>query len=98
MSISERVNIQVPIEKDIKEAWEEHVIGYGFDSIQSYIRFLAKADVDGRKVNFDEQGSLSPEAIARYDKDYQTHVQLREQGKIKSFDNADDLINDLLTE
>lgn len=92
------VKLQVPIDKDIRDKWEEFASRNGFDSLQSYIRFLAKADVDGRRVNLEESIRLSPEAEARYGREIAEMEVLRSQGKVKSFDNVGDFMKDLLSD
>ncbi|HEV2402600.1 MAG TPA: hypothetical protein VGS08_00175 [Candidatus Saccharimonadales bacterium] len=92
------VKIQVPIDKDIRDQWEGYAHYNGFDSLQAYIRFIAKADVDGRRVNFEESVRLSPEAEARYAKEIAENEKLRRQGKLKSYDNVDDFMRDLLSD
>jgi hypothetical protein len=92
------VKLQVPIDKEVRDKWEEFAQRNGFDSLQAYIRFLAKADVDGRRVNLEESVRLSPEAEARYAKEISEHENLRRQGKVKSFDNVDDFMRDLLSD
>jgi hypothetical protein len=92
------VKLQVPIDKEVRDEWERYARSNGFDSLQAYIRFLAKADVDGRRVNLEESVRLSPEAEARYAREIAEHEGLRRQGKVKSFDNVDDLMRDLLSD
>lgn len=92
------VKLQVPIDKDIRDQWERYASRNGFDSLQAYIRFLAKADVDGRRVNFEESVQLSPEADARYAKEIAEHEELRRKGKVKSYDNVNELMRDLLAD
>ena len=92
------VKLQVPIDKEIRDKWESFASRNGFDSLQAYIRFLAKADVDGRRVNLEESVRLSPEAEVRYAKEITANEKLREQGKVKSFDNVDDFMQDLLSD
>lgn len=64
------VKLQVPMDKDIRDGLEKKAADLGFDSAQAYIRFWAKAEVDGRKVNFavDDWGEPSPEAAKRLDR------------------------------
>ncbi len=92
------VKLQVPLDKDIRDKWEDYAHRNGFDSLQAYIRFLAKADVDGRRINLEESVRLSPEAEARYAKEISEHEKLRRQGKLKSYDNVDDFMQDLLSD
>lgn len=90
------VKLQVPIDKEVRDQWERYAHRNGFDSLQAYIRFLAKADVDGRRVNLEESVRLSPAAEARYAKEIVEHEELRKQGKVKNFDKVSDFMRDLL--
>ena len=96
--IMNTVKLQVPLDKDIRDEWEIFAHRNGFDSLQSYIRFLAKADIDGRRVNLEESVRLSPEAEARYTKQIAINDELRRQGKHKSYDNVDDFMKDLMSD
>ncbi len=91
------VKLQVPIDKEVRDEWERYAERNGFDSLQAYIRFLAKADIDGRRVNLEESVRLSPAAEARYAKEIAEFDKERRQGKVKSYDNVDDFMRDLLS-
>ncbi len=92
------VKLQVPLDKEVRDQWESYAHRNGFDSLQAYIRFLAKADIDGRRVNLEESVRLSPEAEARYAKEIKEHEELRRQGKVKEYHSVDDLMQDLLAD
>jgi hypothetical protein len=92
------VKLQVPLDKDVRDQWENYARRNGFDSLQAYIRFLAKADIDGRRVNLEESVRLSPEAETRYAQQISEHEELRRQGKVKSYNNVDDFMKDLLSD
>lgn len=64
------VKLQVPMDKAVRDGLEKKAADLGFDSAQAYIRFWAKAEVDGRKVDLsvDDWGEPSPEAAARINK------------------------------
>ena len=53
--ISKIVTIQIPIEEEMRDALRRKAHNLGFDSIQAYIRFWAKAEVEGRKVEVDDR-------------------------------------------
>src|SRR5258706_15640583 len=91
------VKLQVPLDKDIRDEWENFAHRNGFDSLQAYIRFLAKADIDARRVNLEESVRLSPEAETRYAQQITEHEELRRQGKVKSYDSVDDIMKNLLS-
>jgi len=92
------VKLQVPIDKEVRDKWEGFAQRNGFDSLQAYIRFLAKADVDGRRVNLEESVRLSTAAETRYNKEIIEHETARKNGSVKTFHNADDLMRDLLAD
>jgi len=92
------IKLQVPMDKDVRDKWEAYAHRNGFDSLQAYIRFLAKADIDGRRINLEESVRLSPAAEKRYTRQIEEHEKLREQGKVKSYDNVDDFMQDLLAD
>ena len=62
--------LQIPIDKDVRDKLEKRATSLGFDSVQAYIRFWAKAEADGRQVNLgeDDWGQPSDEAAARLNK------------------------------
>lgn len=88
--------LQIPIDQDVREALERRARSLGFDSAQAYIRVWAKAEADGRKLDFDGKAVvLSPEANARYE---QMIVELDEEkksGKVKEFTSVEDFMKDL---
>ena len=92
------VKLQVPIEKDVRDKWESYARRNGFDSLQAYIRFLAKADIDGRRVNLEESISLSPTAEARYAKEIGEYEATHREGLTRNFQPIDELIDALSDE
>jgi len=52
--MSTQVKIQVLIDRDVRDKLQLRASKLGFDSIQAYIRFWAKAETEGRLVRFDE--------------------------------------------
>ncbi len=92
------VKLQVPIDKEVRDEWQRYAERNGFDSLQAYIRFLAKADIDGRRINLEESVRLSPAAEVRYAKEIAELDEERRQGKVKDYDNVDDFMRDLLSD
>ena len=86
------------MDKDVRDKWESIAARNGFDSLQAYIRFLAKADIDGRRVNIEESVRLSPEAEARYEREIKELEAQRKQGKVKSYETVADFMQDLLSD
>jgi hypothetical protein len=61
--------LQVPMDPAVRDGLEKRATELGFDSAQAYIRFWAKAEVDGRKINLnvDDWGKPSLAATTRLD-------------------------------
>ncbi len=59
--------LQVPMDADLAKGLKARANKLGFDSIQAYIRFWARAEVDGRRVTFgeDDWGEPSDAAAER---------------------------------
>ena len=89
-----QVKLQVPIGVDVRDKLALRASKLGFDSVQAYIRFWAKAEVDGRIVNFgdDDWGEPSPEAAARLNRWAEEAKRDLKAGKLKSFTNAEDAL------
>jgi hypothetical protein len=90
-----QVKIQVPIDKDVRDKLEQRATDLGFDSIQAYFRFWAKAEVDGRHPNldFDDWGEPTDEAAARLNKAAEEALQgINVSGP---FETAEDFLKDL---
>jgi hypothetical protein len=93
------IKLQIPMDQKVRDGLERRARSLGFDSAQAYIRVWAKAEAEGRKLDFDGKGVvLSPEADARYTKIIAEHEEERRQGKVKSFDNVGELMRDLLSD
>lgn len=93
MSISK---LQIPIDQEVREDLERRARSLGFDSAQAYIRVWAKAEADGRKLDFDgEAVVLSSEANARYERMIAELDTEKKDGKAKEFTSADDFMKDL---
>ena len=89
--------LQIPIDQEVREGLERRARSLGFDSAQAYIRVWAKAEADGRKLDFDGKAVvLSPEANARYEKIIAEFDAEKKAGKVKEFTNVDDLLQDLM--
>ena len=44
--------LQVPIDSEVRDGLELRAKELGFDSAQAYIRFWAKSEVEGSKIDF----------------------------------------------
>lgn len=88
--------LQVPLNKDVRDGLERRAKSLGFDSAQAYIRVWAKAEVDGRKLDFDKTTiTLSPEANARYAQLVKELEAEKKAGKTKEFTSVDAFMKDL---
>ncbi len=52
--MTKQERIQVPLEPELRESIEAKARSLGFDSAQAYLRVIIKAEVEGRKLYFDE--------------------------------------------
>jgi antitoxin component of RelBE/YafQ-DinJ toxin-antitoxin module len=87
---------QIPIDQAVREGLERRARSLGFDSAQAYIRVWAKAEADGRKLDFDGKAVvLSPEANARYEQMIAELDEEKKSGKIKEFNSVEDFMKDL---
>lgn len=94
--MSTQVKIQVPIDKDVRDMLQARALKLGFDSVQAYIRFWAKAETEGRLVHFgddDDWGEPSDAAAKRLNK----AAEDAKQGKnvSKSFHTVEEFMKDL---
>jgi hypothetical protein len=88
--------LQIPIDQDVREGLERRARALGFDSAQAYIRVWAKAEADGRKLDFDGKAVvLSPEASARYEKMIAELDEEKKAGNVKEFHSVEDFMKDL---
>jgi antitoxin component of RelBE/YafQ-DinJ toxin-antitoxin module len=88
--------LQIPIDQDVREGLERRARSLGFDSAQAYIRVWAKAEADGRKLDFDGKTVvLSPEANARYEKMIAEIDTEKEAGNVKEFTSVEAFMKDL---
>lgn len=88
--------LQIPIDQDVREGLERRARSLGFDSAQAYIRVWAKAEADGRKLDFDGKTIvLSPEANARYEQMIAELESEKKSGTISKFTSAEEFMKDL---
>ena len=88
--------LQIPIDQDVREGLERRARSLGFDSAQAYIRVWAKAEADGRKLDFDGKAVvLSPEANARYEQMIAELDEEKKSGDVKEFTSVEDFMKDL---
>ncbi|OGL35980.1 hypothetical protein A3F65_02670 [Candidatus Saccharibacteria bacterium RIFCSPHIGHO2_12_FULL_47_16b] len=94
--MSKQVKVQVPMDKDVRDRLAERATKLGFDSLQAYIRVWAKAETEGRNLNFgqDDWGEPSDAAAKRLNR----WAEEARQGKNVSgpFNTVEELMEDLL--
>lgn len=91
--MSNIVKLQVPMDKDVRDALEKHAKDLGFDSAQAYIRVVAKAVADDREIDFGTNDvMISSMANARYKRLIAQHEADKKAGKVKSFDNPEEAL------
>ena len=83
------------MDKTIRDNLEAKAKRLGFDSAQAYIRVWAKAEAEGRNIDFgiDDWGEPSPAAIKRLNK--ATSEALRGRNLSKPFLTAQDALDHL---
>jgi antitoxin component of RelBE/YafQ-DinJ toxin-antitoxin module len=88
--------LQIPIDQDVREGLERRARSLGFDSAQAYIRVWAKAEADGRKLDFDGKTvTLSPEANARYEQMIAELDEEKRSGHVNEITSVDEFMDDL---
>lgn len=88
--------LQVPIDSSVRDGLDKRAKELGFDSAQAYIRFWAKSEVEGRKIDFGTPTvALSPEADRRYEKAVADMAKLRKAGKLKAYSSIEGFMKDL---
>ncbi|MDL2341849.1 MAG: hypothetical protein QFB87_02095 [Patescibacteria group bacterium] len=89
------VKLQVPIESAVRDALEQRARSLGFDSAQAYIRVWAKAEAEGRTLDFDSKPvTLSPEADARYQR-LVAELETQKMTSNEVFHTVDEFMQDL---
>ncbi len=61
------VTLHIPMDKNVRAQLEAKAKGLGFDSVQAYIRVWAKAEAEGRSIDYgiDDWGKPGDEAVKR---------------------------------
>lgn len=88
--------LQIPIDLEVREGLERRARSLGFDSAQAYIRVWAKAEAEGRKLDFDGRAvTLSPEANERYARMAAELDFEKETGTVETFQTVGEFMKDL---
>ena len=64
------VTLHIPMDKSVRAQLDAKAKRLGFDSAQAYIRVWAKAEAEGRNIDYgiDDWGEPSPAAVKRLNK------------------------------
>jgi len=90
------IKLQVPIDESVRIGLEKRAKELGFDSAQAYIRVWAKAETEGRKLDFGNNATvLSLEAANRYDDMVKDLDVNKRKGNVESFESTSDFLEDL---
>jgi len=88
--------LQVPIDSDVRDGLELRAKELGFDSAQAYIRFWAKSEVEGRRIDLGSPSiTLSESASNRYEDAIAEMAKLRKAGKLKTYSTVEEFMEDL---
>jgi hypothetical protein len=86
--------LQIPIDDSVRTKLEKRAHSLGFDSAQAYIRVWARAEADGRVLNFDTKRTvLSDQAISRYES-MALDMDNMDPKEIVSYSNVNDFMKD----
>lgn len=85
-----QIKLQIPMDKDVRDGLEKKAKKLGFDSAQAYVRFWAKAQVDGREFYIGEPEQITPvmENILK-----ETEEEIARGDTYGPFETAEDAIN-----
>src|SRR3954447_26894985 len=88
------VTLHIPLETTVRDKLISKAKSLGFDSVQAYIRVWAKAEADGRELDFgDPWGQPTPEAAARLNRWSAEAEALHKAGKLPGFTDVDDMMD-----
>ena len=92
-----KVKLQIPLDKTLRDAINEHAHELGFSSVQDFTRVMYSA-VLRDNMGFNLSGAepqLSPAAGARYKKMLKEHQADVKAGKVKTYTDAESFLDDL---
>ena len=98
--MSTTARITIPVDEDYRKKLAKKADDLGFDSIQAMFRYIGKALIDGRKVEFGEEdfepwGPPPEHVVKQWKADIAEMEEDRKAGRLKSFTNVDDFLKDL---
>lgn len=85
--------LHIPIDRTVRDKLAHRAKELGFDSVQAYVRVWAKAEAEGRTVDFgDTWNSPSFEAARRLDELAQQAKADSKDGKLPHFSNTSEMM------
>jgi hypothetical protein len=96
MMNSDTTTLHIPIDRNVREQLDAKAKRLGFDSAQAYIRVWAKAEAEGRTLNFgDDWGQPTPAAAARLHRLAIEALAQNAAGELPAYETAADFLTDL---
>jgi hypothetical protein len=93
--MNKMTTLHIPIDSSVRKGLESKAKSLGFDSAQAYIRVWAKAEAEGRKLDFGDNqwGEPSDAAARRLNKlANEAHLGINVS---ESYDTVEDFMKDL---
>lgn len=89
--------VTIPMDDSYRQKLAQKADDLGFDSIQAMFRYISKALIDGRRVEFGEEpfepwGPPPAHKIRQWEADLAEMEADRKAGRSKSYTNIDDLM------
>lgn len=91
------VKLQIPLDKSLRDAVDNHARQLGFSSVQDFTRVMYSTIVrDNLKFSLsNSEEHISPVAEARYEKMLLEHLADKKAGKVKTYTDIEDFLADL---
>ncbi len=95
--MNKTARLVIPMDQTLHSALQERATALGFDSSQALLRYVSKAVVDERRIDFGQGGWGEPSQAAadrlnRWAKEAKRDSQA---GKLKSFNTTEEFMRDL---
>ena len=96
VAMSSTSRITIPVDENFRSQLALKASSLGFDSIQAMFRYVGRALVDGRRVDFgeveDSWGSPPQHVVERWKQNAVEHERDNARGVVKSFTSSDDAL------
>lgn len=83
---------------------KQRAAALGFDSAQALVRYMSKAVIDGRAVNFEQErihdgwGPVPAHVMERWERESKQLQADKKAGRAKSYTDVDKMMKDLLSD